>query len=380
MNSRTGVAERIQKIQLSIRKISDMAAAIPGCIRFDIGQPDFRTPKNIQDAAIKAIKEGKHDYSPVTGILPLKKAIADYEREKGLEVSEKNVMVTTGGMGAIFTTMLGYIEPGDEVILPDPTWPPYKMIVSSVGGVPKLVQYFDGKGNPDVDAIEKAITEKTKVIVVNTPENPTGRVITEKDLKAIAEIADEKGIVILSDEVYDRLLFDGSRHVSIKKYAPERTIVVNSVSKTYAMTGWRLGWMVAEEEIIGELLKCNRSSVACPNTISQYAALEALSGAQDEVGKMVGEYQKRKDLIVKMMDKMGWRYVEPKGAFYAFPKVGGDSWKYSLDLMEKAKVSVVPGLPSGPKSEGYVRFCFGSCGLEQIKEGFERIERSGNPA
>ncbi len=378
MNSRTGVAERIQKIQLSIRKISDMAAAIPGCIRFDIGQPDFRTPKNIQDAAIKAIRDGMHDYSPITGILPLKQAIADYERGKGFEASEKNVMVTTGGMGAIFSIMLGYLEQGDEVVLPDPTWPPYMMIVSSVGGVPKLVQYFDEKGNLDVAAIEKAITKKTKVIVVNTPENPTGRVIREKDLKAIAEVADEKDIMILSDEVYDRLLFDGSRHVSIKKYAPERTILVNSVSKTYAMTGWRLGWMVAEEEIIGELLKCNRSSVACPNTISQYAAVEALTGSQDEVTKMVGEYQKRKDLTVKMMDKMGWDYVNPKGAFYAFPKVGGDSWKYALDMIEKAKVSVVPGLPSGPKSEGYVRLCFGSCDTEQIKEGFERIEGFGN--
>ncbi|MFH1127630.1 MAG: aminotransferase class I/II-fold pyridoxal phosphate-dependent enzyme [archaeon] len=369
------VASRIQDIQLSIRKISDMASLVPGCIRFDIGQPDFKTPKNIQDAAVRAIKEGKHDYTPVAGIAPLREAIAASEGAKGFDVVDKNVMVTMGGMGALFTTMLGFLDAGDEVIFPDPTWPPYKLIVSSVGGVSRLVPYFGEGGKLDIDAISSAIGARTKFVVVNTPENPTGRVIGKSDLRAIAQVAQDKGVMIISDEVYDRILFDGAKHVSIKKYAHDNAILINSVSKTYAMTGWRLGWLVAREDIVGQLVKCNRASVACPNSVSQYAALEALCGPQDAVTDMVSEYQKRKDLVVKLMDKMGWEYVEPRGAFYAFPKVGGDSWKFATDLIEKAKVSVVPGLPSGPRSEEYVRLCFGSADLEQVKVGFERIER-----
>ncbi len=372
------VSKRIQSIQLSIRKISDMAASVPGCIRFDIGQPDFKTPDNICDAAVKAIKDGHHGYTPVTGIAHLRQAIAEYESNKGIDVHDKNVMVTMGGMGAIFTTMLGFLEPGDEVVLPDPTWPPYKLIVNSVGGVPKLTPYFDESGALDIDTISSAITSRTKFVVVNTPENPTGRVIGKKDLQAIAQVCEDKSVMILSDEVYDRILFDGARHFSLKKYAGDNAILVNSVSKTYAMTGWRVGWTVASEEIIGQLMKCNRASVACPNSVAQYAALEALTGAQTEVDKMVKEYGKRKNLVVKLMDKMGWDYVTPKGALYAFPKVCDDSWKYALALMEKAGVSVVPGLPSGPASEGYVRFCFGSANCAQIKEGFERIEKFEN--
>ncbi len=369
------VSRKIQDIRLSIRKISDMASAVPGCIRFDIGQPDFRTPKNIQDAAIKAIKDGSHGYTPIVGIPPLRQAVADYEKTKGFEVTKENIMITTGGMGAIFTTLLGFLEPGDEIIFPDPTWPPYKLMASSVGGVPKLVPYFNAGGSLDTGAIEKAITPKTKFLLVNTPENPTGRIIEKKELKAIAQIAEDKNIMIISDEVYDRILFDGNTHTSIRRYAPDNTIIINSVSKTYAMTGWRLGWLVAEKDTVDQLLKCNRASVACPNTISQYAALEALTGPQDSVKKMVAEYQERKDLIVKMMDSMGWDYILPRGALYTFPKACKDSWKYSKDLIEKAKVSVVPGLPCGPKSEGYVRFCFGSANTEQIKEGFERIQK-----
>lgn len=372
------VAQKIQNIQLSIRKISDLAASVPGCVRFDIGQPDFSTPKNIQDAAIKAIREGKHGYTPVVGIPQLREAVACYEAGKGFDVSDKNVMVTMGGMGAIFTTMLGFLEPSDEVVLPDPTWPPYKLIVNSVGGVPRLVPYFDESGALDVDAISAAITSRTKFVVVNTPENPTGRVIGKKDLQAIAQVCEDKGVMILSDEVYDRILFDGADHVSIKKYACDNAILVNSVSKTYAMTGWRVGWLVASEDIIGQLMKCNRASVACPNSVAQYAALEALTGVQTAVERMALEYRKRKNLVVKLMDKMGWDYVVPRGALYAFPKVCDDSWKYALALMEKGGVSVVPGLPSGPASEGYVRFCFGAAGCAQIKEGFERIEKFEN--
>ncbi|RLG13233.1 MAG: pyridoxal phosphate-dependent aminotransferase [Candidatus Nanohalarchaeota archaeon] len=369
------VSKRIVGIELSIRKISDMAASVPGCVRFDIGQPDFKTPRNICDAAVRAIKDGYHGYTPVTGIAPLRQAIADYEMGKGIDVYDKNVMVTMGGMGAIFTIVLGFLEPSDEVVFPDPTWPPYKLIVSSVGGVAKLVPYFDDSGALDVDAISNAVTSRTKFVVVNTPENPTGRVIGKNDLQAIAQVCEDKGVMIISDEVYDRILFDGARHVSIKKYAGDNAILVNSVSKTYAMTGWRVGWMVASEEIIGQLMKCNRASVACPNSVSQYAALEALTGAQTAVDKMVSEYGKRKNLVVKLMDKMSWDYVVPHGAFYAFPKVCDDSWKYTLALMEKGGVSVVPGLPSGPSGEGYVRFCFGAADCAQIREGFERIEK-----
>lgn len=388
------ISPRITALQESIRRISESAAKIPDCVRFDIGQPDFPAPKHIQDAAIRAIKEKPMGYAPMAGIPELRLAIADYENKKGLAFAPENIMVTNGGNAALFCAFLALIEKGDEVLLPDPVWSPYEMIVRSVGGVPVYAKYFEdaesskasgerGAKRDDFggkhlvsDSIESAITSKTKAIIVNSPENPSGRVASESDLKTMAEIAIKRGITIISDEVYDKLLFGGAMHYSIAKFAPENTIIINSTSKTYSMTGWRLGWLAAPKDIVKELAKCSRVTTASVNAVSQYAALSALTSNQDCVEEMRREYEKRRDTAVARMRKLGWEFVNPEGAFYAFPKIPecGDSWKFALELLEKAKVSLVPGASFGPSGEGHVRICFGSVNSEGINEGFDRIE------
>lgn len=370
---------RITALQESIRKISEAAAKIPGCVRFDIGQPDFKTPQHIQEAAMRAIHEKPMGYAPMVGIPELRRAIADSENKKGLAFEPENIMVTNGGNGALFCAFLALIEKGDEVLLADPSWSPYEMMVRSLGGVPVYVKYFDGK-KLLADSIESAITSKTKIIIVNSPENPTGWVAPEKDLKTIAEIAVEHGITIISDEVYDKLLFGGAKHYSIAKFAPENTILINSTSKTYSMTGWRLGWLAAPKDIVAELAKCSRVTTASVGAVSQYAALAAIAGNQECVEDMRKVYEERRDAAVKRMNALGWGFINPQGAFYAFPKVTGcrDSWKLALELLEKAKVAAVPGASFGPSGEGHVRICFGSVNSEGINEGFDRIEKHIN--
>jgi len=370
------LSPRVTRLEESIRKISEAAAKIPGCVRFDIGQPDFRTPHHIQDAAIRAIKEKPMGYAPMAGIPELRSAIADYENKKGLALAPENIMVTNGGNGALFCAFLALLEKDDEVLLADPAWSPYEMIVRSVGGVPVYTRFFDGK-KLLADSIEGAITSKTRVIVLNSPENPTGRVASESDLKTIAEIALDKGITIISDEVYDKLFFGGAKHCSIAKFAPENTIIINSTSKTYSMTGWRLGWLAAPKDIAKELAKCSRVTTASVSAVSQYAALAAITGSQECVEAMRKEYEKRRDTAVKRMNALGWEFINPEGAFYAFPKIPecNDSWKLAMDLLEKAKVALVPGASFGPSGEGHARICFGSVNSDEINEGFDRIEK-----
>lgn len=367
------ISPRITTLEETIRKISEAAAKIPGCIRFDIGQPDFRTPEHIRDAAFRAMNGKNIGYTSMLGIAELRKAISDYENKKGLNLAAENIMVTNGGAGALFNVFLGLLERGDEVLLPDPSWSPYELMIRSVGGVPKYARFFDGD-KVIADSIVRAITPKTKAMIVNSPENPTGRVASMNDLKTIAEIAKDSKITLISDEVYDKILFGNAKHFSPAKFAPENTIVVNSMSKSYSMTGWRLGWLAAPKETVKEIAMCNRVTTGCPNAVSQYAALAALEGNQECVEDMRKEYEKRRDTAVRCMKKIGWNFVLPEGAFYAFPKVGGDSWKFARDMLERAKVAVVPGASFGPSGEGYIRLCFGSVNSDGINEGFGRME------
>ena len=370
------VSKRVREMKLSIRKITELASAKSDCVRFDIGQPDFDVPQPIKEAAIEAVRNKPTGYTPVSGILPLREKIAEYESKKGIGFGAENVAVTSGGMNALENIFLAVLEPGDEVIIPSPCWPPYLLVVSTAHGKPVLARFFNEKGELDADAIESAVTRRTKAIVVNTPENPTGRVIGKRDLESIAGIAEKHGLVIVSDEVYDHILFDNEKHVSLASIAPERTVIVNSASKTFAMTGWRLGWLAcADADFVEQVSKCNRATTACPNAVSQYAVLAALDLERSCIDEMVVEYAKRKEVMLSRVRSLGWGYVEPKGAFYVFPRVGFESWKFSADLIEKAGVSVVPGTPSGSGWEEYARFCFGSTCVEVIEEGFDRIEK-----
>jgi aspartate/methionine/tyrosine aminotransferase len=367
------VREEIADSKLTIRRISEIARNRPGCIRFDIGQPDFDTPKHIKDAAIEALQRGETAYGPIRGIDQLRDTIATYESKKGLKLDESNIIVTCGGMQAIFIACLGYLNEGDEVIVPDPYWAAYSIIIAAAHGKIKPVHFIhNSKLLPDV--LKRNITDKTKMLIINSPSNPTGESLDDKDLKEIAKIAQKNDLVIISDEVYERMLFSSS-FKTIAKFAQKNTIRINSLSKTYAMTGWRLGWLTADKDIVAQLEKCSRATIACPPTFIQFGAIAALTQDQSCVDMMMHEYTIRYHVLKKRVDSIGWDYVEPMGTFYMFIDVKKDSWPFCLKMIEDIGVSAVPGEAFGKHGKTYTRFCFGSVNSEKIDEAFDRIER-----
>jgi aspartate aminotransferase len=355
-------SSRVEELQTPIRKIAEIISGKENAIRFDIGQPDFDTPKHIKKAAKKALDKGLTGYSPMRGIDELREAIAEYESRKGFTVTKDNIIVTTGGSGALMTAFLGLLDHNEPVVLPEPYWEAYPLMIRVANGKPMPLKYFEAG---------KLILKKpeSKVMVINSPSNPDGAVYSENQIKALAEYAKNHGLTVISDEVYDNIIYDAEHH-SIRKYY-DNVITINSFSKTYSMTGWRLGWLVADEKLINYLAKINRAMCAGPNTFIQYGALAALKGKQDFILKMLKELRGRRDLMKKKIDEIGWECELPQGAFYMFPRIGRDAWKYCLDLIDKQKVSMVPGDAFGKKE--HVRLCFGSANREQIKEGFERI-------
>ncbi len=367
------INKRIKDAKLSIASITELAQKTPGCIRFDIGQPDFDTPLHIKEAIKRALKDGKTGYAPLLGIPELRQAIAEYECAKGIYVNEKNVAVTNGGLNAIFDVFLTMLEPGDEVILPNPNWCIYELMLTSLNISFKPVAYIRNSELDEV-ALLDAINERTRMILVNSPSNPTGEVLDSKTLERIASIVKEHGLVALSDEVYDRILFDGITAPSIRQYVPEDTIIINSTSKTYAMTGSRVGWLVAPEEVVNELKKGIRATTGCVNTYAQYGALAALRSDQYCVEEMRQEYEKRLNAMKERISHMGWKCPDVNGAFYMFPDTGKDSWTYAVDLIKIAGVSPIHGEAFGSEGKTSLRFCFGSANIEHINQGFDRIE------
>jgi aspartate/methionine/tyrosine aminotransferase len=368
------INQNIKDIKLSIRKITELASEKPDCMRFDIGQPDFDTPENIKQAAKVALDNKKTGYAPVLGILELRKAIAEYESRKGLNLDYENVMITNGGMGSLFSIFMGMLENNEEIILPDPHWAAYTLILDSLNINHKSVNFIKNS-KLDERELKNAISKNTKMLLINSPSNPTGEVLNAYDLNKIAEIAKKYNLIVISDEVYERLLYNNFKPISIAKYIPKSTIRINSCSKTYAMTGWRIGWLTAPKEVVNELKKCNRANTACVNTFAQYGALEALTGNQESVENMRRKYEKRYRVMKNRIQKLGWDFPEVNGAFYMFPKTGKDSWPYALDLIKKAGVSTVPGEAFGKSGKYHLRFCFGSASVEDINYGFDRIEK-----
>jgi aspartate/methionine/tyrosine aminotransferase len=348
----------ISSIRIAIREIQEMAE---GCIRFDIGQPDFKTPENVKQAAKKAIDEDKIFYTPTRGLPELRKVIAEYESKKGRSYGENNVVVTDGGMGALSDFFLSLV-PKTEVIITKPYFPPYMAMMAIFRCKPVIC---------DLDEIESKISGKTSSILINSPRNPDGVVFDEDQLKKVAEIAESRDLYVISDEVYDRFVYDGGFH-SISKFY-DKSFIVNSLSKSYAMTGFRVGWLLGPEEELKHIAKINGTINASVNSISQIAAYEALTGPQDSVDIMKKEYKSRRDLIKKRMDEMGWEYPDPRGAFYVFPKINKDSWETATRMIKEAKVSTVPGVAFG--CEGYLRLCYGSVSREEIDTAFDRIEK-----
>ena len=349
-------------------------------VHMEVGEPDFDTPGHIKRAAEEALARGMTKYTPSLGLPELREAIAEHLATKGISTTAKNVIVTPGAKHALFCAMAAALDPGDEVIIPSPCWT-YEAMVRIVGGKPVFIETTQADGfKVKVEKVQGALTKKTKMILLNYPNNPTGAVMEREDLKPITELAADRKLWILSDEIYDCLVYEGE-HVSamsLPKIA-ERMIYVNGFSKAYAMTGWRLGYAVAPVELIAEINKIQQASTSCVAGFIQAAGVAALRGPQDCVREMRDEYRKRREVIVEGLNLIeGLECTKPVGAFYAFPsikKLGISSLEFCELLLREVGVAAVPGSGFGPYGEGHVRFSYATS-MENIKKAINRTKEA----
>jgi aspartate aminotransferase len=367
-------ADRMGGIDLSsIRKMFELAGK--DAISFGIGEPDMQPPAHAIRAYEEALRNGRNKYCPSAGIPELREALAERARKDWPEARALNVVVTAGSTNALLSTMLGFLNPGDEILIPDPGFVLYAPHARLAGGVP--VHYplrMERKFCPSAEDIEPLISTRTKAIVINTPSNPTGGVLTPRAAEEIAELANDRGLLVISDEAYDHFVY-GVPHASMLGKAHD-LVYVNTFSKTYAMTGWRLGWVVATHENADVLKRVNYHMVASPATPTQYGALAALTGPQDFVQRMVATFRERRDLMVsKLQGLPGFRTVTPEGAFYAFPKVDRkeDDEAVALELLKRGVVTV-PGGAFGPAGRGFLRFSYATS-ADHIARGMAIVEQ-----
>jgi aspartate/methionine/tyrosine aminotransferase len=351
-------------------------------VHFEIGEPDMETPDNIAKAGISAIKDKKTHYTPSIGILELRKAVAaEVKKTRGYEPDLDQIVIIPGLKPGIFFSMLATVNLGDEVIYQDPGYPTYGSVSSFLGAKGVLIPLLEEnefRMNPD--DIEKRITNKTKLIIVNSPQNPTGSVMTKKELDEIAELAAEHDIFVVSDEIYSKMTYE-SKHYSVTTLdkAQERTVLLDGFSKYFAMTGWRLGFMVAPKMMVQRLQDFLVSAVSCTAAFTQWAGVEALTGKQDFIPEMMKRFKEKRDRIVEGLNSIdGFSCLSPKGAFYAFPnikKTGMNSQECADHLLYKAGVATLPGTAFGPYGEGYLRFSYANT-LENIDIAIQRIKDS----
>jgi len=363
-----------------IREISNQALLTPGAIRLDVGQPDFPTPEHVKEAGKRAIDENKTFYTHTQGILSLReKLVAKLARVNGITTSTDRIACAAGGVGAIAAILAAVVEPGDEVLLPDPGWPNYRMMLSwtSARGVfypcPPAMGF-----EPDLDALASLITPRSKVMIVNSPNNPTGAVYRRQTIEAMVDLAQRHNLWLISDECYDQILLDGST-TSAATLAPDdpRIATVFTFSKTYSMTGWRLGYVTGSAELIDTATKVLESNSSCVSTISQVAGEAALEGPQDCVAEMVGAYRRRRDLVVGILKEAGLFIAEPAGAFYCMADVspsGLASRDFAFALLRDAGVSVAPGTAFGQVAAGAVRISLASSDAD-LEEGVGRLTK-----
>jgi len=364
-------ADRLDGIAFSgIRKMFDMAGS--KAVHLGLGEPDFQPPPRVIAALKDAVDQGLNKYGPTQGIPPLREAIADYTREYWDDVTADNILVTSSGTEALMITAMSIVNPGDEVLIPDPGFVLFTPQVKLCGGIPihYPVAYKHGFV-PQVNVLESLITQHTKALIVNSPSNPTGGVFSQKDIEALVEFAKNNDLVIISDEIYDRIVYDGECHRSfLGKY--DDVIQINSFSKTLATTGWRIGFLVAPTEFIEKITLVHYFTVACPPTPLEWAVLAGLKGSQKYIDGMVKEFQIRRDLIVKELNSIdGFECLKPKGAFYAFPTY--DFNIPSLDFATKlvdAGLVCTPGTAFGPNGEDHLRFSYANS-RENILKGME---------
>jgi aspartate/methionine/tyrosine aminotransferase len=362
------VMGRVEEAKRKGIKITDLS----------IGRPDFDTPGHIKDAAAKALADGWVHYTASAGTLELREAICRrFQEDHQMKLDPGEIIVTTGAAEAIFIGLMSVLDPGDEVLVPEPMYVYYGGYVF-VGGA-KCVPIPLKEENQFLlraEDLEKYINEKTKVLILNFPHNPTGQILLREDLEPIARVANRHNILVVADDIYNGMLYEGAEYFPLAK-APgmkERTLTIGSFSKTYAMDGWRIGYLIAPRELISQAMKLHQHVVSCPNTFVQVGAQAALTASQDCVQEMVAEFDRRRRKLMSRLDAMGITYVRPRGAFYIFPsikKFGLTSDQFADFLFQKARVAVVRGDAFGPGGEGYVRISY-CASVEEIEEGMDR--------
>lgn len=375
-----GLSRAVHGIDRSpIRLILDSAASIPDVIHLEIGQPDFPTPPHIIEAAVHAARHEYTGYTANSGMQELRQAVVvKLARENQMHVSAENVMVTIGAMEAVFSSMAILLEPGDEILLPDPGYCNFVMAARLLNGVVRPYPTLADQGfTPDFEALEGLISERTKVMLINSPSNPTGAVFSEPVLRACLEFCQRHDLYLISDETYDRLVFEG-QHFSPGTWDEEgRVISIFTLSKTYSMTGWRVGYAVADRAIVAAMTKIQEPIVSCVNTVAQHAAIAALLGPQDCVQDMLNHYRRRRDLAVEAAIENGLTVSYPHGAFYMLVDISGQprsSLDFSQSLLETEHVGVAPGCGFGDLCERYVRVSL-CVGEEELAEGMARLGR-----
>jgi len=366
----------------TLAKAKELERQGKSIIHLEIGEPDFDTPEHIRDAAKQALDDGFTHYGASAGQIELREAIAKHQTERqGYDVSADSVIVTPGGKPVMFFTIMALVEQGVEVIYPNPGFPIYESMINYMGGIAVPMQLNEESGyNADIDNLRSLITPRTKLIIINSPNNPCGSVIPESDLEKIAEMAVENDLVVLADEIYKDMYYGDQEHVSITKFPGmrERTVILDGFSKSYAMTGWRLGYGVFPDFLVEPVTRLMTNSVSCTSVFSQMAAIAALEGPQHSVAAMMEEFTKRRDLVVEGLNSLpGITCPVPKGAFYAFPNIratGMSSQEFANKALYEAGVALLAGTAFGAFGDGYIRISFANS-QENLLEAIERLRK-----
>ena len=364
-----------------LARATELAGRGRDIVNLGIGQPDFPTPPHIVEAAVKALRDGHHGYTPATGILPLREAVAaDLDRRFSVAVSPDSVLIVPGGKVTMFTAILLFGEPGAEILYPDPGFPIYRSMIEFTGATPVPVPIREENGFAfSADETLSLITPRTRLLILNSPANPTGGVTPKAEIdRLVAGLARHPDVAILSDEIYATMTYDGEAHVSLLRYPEirDRLIHLDGASKTYAMTGWRLGWAVWPKPLYDAARKLAVNSYSCVNAATQWAGIAALQGSQDCVSEMVAEFDRRRAVVVAGLNELpGVSCITPKGAFYAFPNVRETGWKakaLAASLLEDAGVAVIGGPDFGVYGEGYIRLSYANS-ADNIRRALDRM-------
>ena len=374
---------QVGKIAVSlIRQFDERVSTIPNILKLTLGEPDFTTPEHVKKSGVQAISENHTHYTGMSGLADVRQAASAFLKQK-YQLNyhwENEILVTVGATEAISAALLAILVPGDEVLLPAPIYPGYEPVITLAGATPVYMDTSDNGFVLSPETLEKALIEhqdKVKAVILNYPSNPTGVTYTREEVKDLAEVLKKYEVFVISDEIYSELTYDGT-HVSIAEYLREQTILINGLSKSHAMTGWRIGFICAPEELTKEIIKVHQYLVTAASTISQKAAVEALVAGINDADEMKIEYQKRRDFLFEKMSALGFKIARPSGAFYIFAKIPAhliqDSFEFCVDLAEKQQLAIIPGIAFGKEAEGYVRLSY-AASMEKLTEAMKRLEK-----